>query len=67
MKTKLVSELQVDLYHNNGINENCDTFYDKINNNISSVTTTKNIESKYKRIKEWMTAGLCSTSKNTTQ
>ncbi|KAF0705950.1 E3 ubiquitin-protein ligase TRAIP-like, partial [Aphis craccivora] len=54
----LKSEQWEDVYSNNDINRSCDIFYDKINNAISLATTIKNVGSRYKRIKEWMTAGL---------
>lgn len=60
----LKSEQWEDVYSNNDINRSCDIFYDKINNAISLATTIKNVGSRYKRIKEWMTAGLlCSARK----
>jgi len=61
----LKSEQLEDVYSNNDINNrSCDIFCDKINNAISLATTIKNVGSRYKRIKEWMTAGLlCSARK----
>jgi len=65
VNTKLKSEQWENVYSNNDINRSCNIFYDKLNYAISLATTTNNVGSRYKRIKEWMTAGLlCSTRKN---
>jgi hypothetical protein len=52
------------IQYNNDINRSCNIFYDKMNYAFNLATTTKNVGSRYKRIKEWMTAGLlCSARK----
>lgn len=54
----LKTELWIDLYNSKNENTCCDMFYYILNNAISSATEVKNISAKYKRIKQWMTAGL---------
>ena len=60
----LKTELWIDLYNSKNVNKCCDIFYSKLNNSIFLATEVKNISAKYKRIKQWMTAGLLCSARN---
>jgi len=52
------NECWVDIFNCNDVNSCMDIFLDKINTFVKMSTTKKVFNSKKKRIREWMTAGL---------
>jgi len=62
--TSLKSELWAGVYDTQNVNVSCDRFYSIVSSAINMATTNKTVSFKYKRLKDWMTAGfLCSARK----
>jgi len=58
IKSFLIKENWTNLYSSNSVNECCSIFQSIISNAINNATTTKNVNSKNKILKDWMTKGL---------